>query len=394
MKQKILFGLLALLLAGCASTLPPMPPASPGLPATACNCTPVDGIPPRPVEKPLQLAIWSDLPGWGSDDLLPAFDAFVASCKVLERQPTWNPVCTSAKTADRSNLRDWFEAQLQPWQLVNPDGSRDGLITGYYEPIIKGSRKQSKLFPYPVFGPPDDLITVDLVDIYPELKNMRLRGRIEGKKLVTYYSRAEWSKQEGKRRDDVLLWAADAVDLFFMQIQGSGQVDLENDQRIRLSYADQNGHPYKAIGRWLADQGEMKIEQTSMQGIKAWAAANPQRLQQLLNANPSIVFFREVPLTGVGPPGALGIALTPERSIAVDSRTTPLGSLVWLSTTRPGSETPLQRVMLAQDTGGAIRGPVRADFYWGSGPAAGEVAGRMKQKGQMWVLLPKAYAPK
>ena len=131
-----------------------------------------------------------------------------------------------------------------------------------------------------------------------------------------------------------------------------------------------------------------------MQGIKAWAAANPQRLQQLLNANPSIVFFREVPLTGVGPPGALGIALTPERSIAVDSRTTSLGSLVWLSTTRPGSETPLQRVMLAQDTGGAIRGPVRADFYWGSGPAAGEVAGRMKQKGQMWVLLPKAYAPK
>ena len=391
MKQRNLFASLALLLAGCASTLPPTPTV---LPQASCNCTPVESVAPKPAEKPLQIATWNDLPGWGGDDLVPAFDTFVASCKALARQTMWAPVCASAKSADRNNPRDWFEAQLQPWQLVNPDGSREGLITGYYEPIIKGSRKQSKLFPYPVFGPPDDLITVDLADIYPELKNMRLRGRIEGKKLVPYYSRAEWVNQEARHDKEVLLWAEDAVELFYMQIQGSGQVDLDTGQRIRVSYADQNGHPYKAIGRWLADQGEMKIEQASMQGIKAWAVANPKRLQQALNANPSMVFFREVPLTGVGPPGALGVALTPERSIAVDTRTMPLGSAVWLSTTRPGSEMPLQRLMLAQDTGGAIRGAVRADFYWGSGQAAGEMAGRMKQKGQMWVLLPKAYAPK
>ena len=389
MKQKILLAAVMVLLAACAT----VKPVSTRIPeAAGCACPPTE--PAKPAEKPLQQVAWIDLPGWGADDLAPAFDAFVASCKVLERQALWNGVCVSARDADRANLRGWFEAQFQPWQLVNADGSRDGLITGYYEPVIKGSRKQSKDFAFPAFGVPDDLIVVDLGDLYPELKSMRLRGRLEGRKLVPYYSRAEWAKQEPLRRDDVLLWARDAVELFFLQIQGSGQVELDNGERIRISYADQNGYPYKAIGRWLAEQGEMKLEQTSMQGIKAWAAANPKRLQELLNANPSMVFFREVPLVGSGPPGALSVALTPERSIAVDSRTTPLGSPVWLATTRPSTDEPMQRLMLAQDTGGAIRGPVRADFYWGSGPEAGETAGKMKQKGTMWALLPRTYAPK
>ena len=393
MKQKNLLAVLVLLLAGCASVKPVVTQTPETLPlAPACSCPPIEVT--KPAEKPLQPGAWIDLPGWGADDLTPAFDAFVASCKTLERQALWNSVCLSARSADRSNLRSWFEAQMQPWQLVNADGSREGLITGYYEPVIKGSRKQNKEFQFPAFGVPDDLIVVDLADLYPELKSMRLRGRLEGRKLVPYYSRAEWTKQVSRRSGDVLLWAHDAVELFFLQIQGSGQVDLDGGQRIRISYADQNGHPYKAIGRWLAEQGEMKLEQTSMQGIKAWAATNPKRLHELLNANPSMVFFREVPLIGSGPPGALGVALTPERSIAVDTRATPLGSPVWLATTRPSSEEPLQRLMLAQDTGGAIRGPVRADFYWGSGPTAGETAGKMKQKGAMWALLPRSYAPK
>ena len=389
-KKNYWLALMALLLAGCAAVAP-VPPTP--LPAP-CLCPPVEvPVPPKPAEKPLQPANWSDLPGWGSDDLLPAFDAFVKSCKVLERQARWSGVCASARGADNNDLRAWFEAQLQPWQLVNADGGRDGLITGYYEPVIKGSRGQDKTYRYPVFGVPNDLITVDLSAVYPELRNMRLRGRIEGRKLVPYYSRAEWTQQETRRADDAIMWASDPIDLFFLQIQGSGQVDLTDGQRVRISYADQNGYPYRAVGKWLAEQGEMKIEQTSMQGIKAWAAANPKRLQELLNANPSMVFFRELPVEGSGPPGALSVALTPERSIAVDSRSTPLGSPVWLATTLPNSEEPLQRLMLAQDTGGAIRGPVRADFYWGSGAEAGLMAGKMKQKGRMWALLPKDYAP-
>jgi membrane-bound lytic murein transglycosylase A len=394
MKKNFLPALMVLLLAGCAAVKPavtpmvtPTPPTTPG-----CSCPPVE--PPKPAEKSLQPAKWSDLPGWGSDDPTPAFDAFLASCKVLERQTLWSSVCASARNADRSDLRGWFETQLQPWQLVNADGSREGLVTGYYEPVIKGSRKQTKVYRFPVFGVPDDLITVDLSDVYPELKGMRLRGRIEGKKVVPYYSRAQWTQQEEKRSGKALMWTGDAVDLFFLQIQGSGQVELQDGQRVRISYADQNGYPYRPVGRWLADQGEMKIEQTSMQGIKAWAAANPKRLRELLNVNPSMVFFRELPVEGSGPPGALAVPLSPERSIAVDSRTTPLGSPVWLSTTRPSSDEPMQRLMLAQDTGGAIRGVVRADFYWGSGPDAGAMAGKMKQKGQMWVLLPPGYAPK
>jgi membrane-bound lytic murein transglycosylase A len=386
MMKKTLAPLFALLLTSCASHAP------------TCTCPPLPEVPqPKPAEKPLQPADWSGLPGWNSDDLAPTFDAFVASCKVLERQSLWSSACGSARSVDstdRNGLRSWFETQLQPWQLVNPDGSREGLVTGYYEPVVTASRKKDKTYRYPVFGVPDDMITVDLSELYPELKSMRLRGRIEGKKLVPYYSRAEWTEQETKRANKALMWASDPIDLFFLQIQGSGQVDFPDGQRIRISYADQNGYPYRPVGKWLAEQGEMKIEQTSMQGIKAWAAANPKRLQELLNANPSMVFFRELPVEGSGPPGALSVPLTPERSIAVDPKTIPLGSPVWLATTRPSSEQPLQRLMLAQDTGGAIRGPVRADFYWGSGADAGTQAGKMKQKGLMWVLLPKGYTPK
>lgn len=389
MQNKKIPALMVLWLAGCASVVPV------SAPPPECVCPPAaEAVPPKPAEKPLQPASWADLPGWGDDDLVPGFDAFVASCRALERQTLWSGVCASARSAERNDLRGWFETQLQPWELVNPDGSREGLITGYYEPVIKGSRKQDKTYRYPIFGVPNDLITVDLSEVYPELKSMRLRGRIEGRRLVPYYSRADWTQQEPRRTGDALMWTNDPIDLFFLQIQGSGQVEMKDGQRVRISYADQNGYPYRPVGKWLAEQGEMKIEQTSMQGIKAWAAANPKRLQELLNANPSMVFFRELPVEGSGPPGALSVPLTPERSIAVDARVTPLGSPVWLMTTRPNSEQRLQRLMLAQDTGGAIRGAVRADFYWGSGAEAGAKAGRMKQKGRMWVLLPKDFAPK
>lgn len=391
------------LLAGCAQT-GPRPETAPPHATCAAPCTPCPACPgqvtPKPDEKPLQAAGWADLPGWAEasrTDLAASFEVFLASCKTLTRQSLWKEVCSAARTASQeatgTDLRAWFETRFQPWTLVNPDGGREGLVTGYYEPVVQGSRKRSKSYPVPVFAPPEDLITVELAELYPELKHLRLRGRIEGRKLVPYYSRAEWSRQENRRAETALLWVNDPVDFFFLQIQGSGQVQLNDGSRMRIGYADQNGHPYRSIGKWLLDQGQLKIEQASMQGIRQWAENNPGRLQELLNANPSLVFFRELPVAGSGPPGALGIPLTPERSIAVDRRATPLGAPVWLDTTEPLSDTPLRRLMLAQDTGGAIRGPVRADFYWGSGPEAGSKAGRMKQKGRMWALLPKGYAP-
>jgi membrane-bound lytic murein transglycosylase A len=182
--------------------------------------------------------------------------------------------------------------------------------------------------------------------------------------------------------------------LFFLQVQGSGRVRLPDGALVRLNYADQNGHPYQSIGRVLVDRGDLKLEEASMQGIQAWGRANPARLPELLNANPSYVFFREVPNTPGGPVGALGVPLTAERSIAVDPRSVPLGAPVFLATTRPNSARPLNRLVLAQDTGGAIKGAVRADFFWGFGKEAGEQAGRMKQTGRMWVLLPPEAVPK
>lgn len=395
--------LVLLVVAGCAQQPPePSPrvetcPTPAPVPATcpACPVCPPTTL-PKPSEKPLQVAEWSDLPGWTDDDPGLAFTAFLGSCHSLERQPLWRPVCAAARSVTDLSapaVRTWFEAQFRPWTLVNPDGSRNGLITGYYEPILKGSRTKSHDYAHPVFGPPEDMIVVDLAALYPELKHLRLRGRLEGRKLVPYYSRAEWGPQESKRSPEALLWIDDPIDLFFMQIQGSGQVQLTDGQRVRLNYADQNGHPYRSIGRWLIDRGELKAEQASMQGIKSWARANPSRLTELLDANPSLVFFRELPVEGSGPQGAMGLPLTPERSLAVDPRHVPLGAPIWLATTRPNSERALTRLMLAQDTGGAIRGVVRADFYWGSGPEAGHQAGKMRQQGRLWVLMPRAYAP-
>jgi len=386
--------LLTMLLAGCAA-LPAPPVCPPCPPIQPCPVCP--GVEPvKPEVKPLQPAAWSDLPDWAADDPLPAFEAFRASCATLAKRPLWRASCESAlqaKVGAGDTARAWFEGQFQPWALTQPDGGRTGLVTGYYEPLIRGSREKKAPYLTPVFAPPSDLIVVELAALYPELKHLRLRGRVEGRKLVPYHDRADWTAQEARRADEALLWVDDPLDFFFLQIQGSGQVLLDDGSRVRIGYADQNGHPYRSIGKWLIEQNELRAHEASMQGIKAWAMANPRRLQELLNVNPSLVFFRELPATGSGPPGALGVPLTPERSIAVDPRHVPLGAPVWLATTQPNSEQALTRLMLAQDTGGAIRGAVRADFYWGSGVAAGNQAGRMKQRGMMWVLLPRGHVP-
>jgi membrane-bound lytic murein transglycosylase A len=276
--------------------------------------------------------------------------------------------------------------------VINPDGSDSGTITGYYEPLLKGSRTRSSTYRFPIYAVPDDLLTVDLGEVYPEVKNLRLRGRLDGKRVVPYFPRADIEGGRGGAAGKELLWVDDAVDLFFLQVQGSGRVALDTGETVRVGYADQNGYPYRSIGRVLVDRGELTLDQASMQGIKAWAARNPERLAELLNQNASYVFFKESPVTSDGPAGSLGVPLTAGRSLAVDTRAVPLGAPVFLATTFPNSTQPLNRLMVAQDTGGAIRGAVRADFYWGFGEEASTQAGRMRQNGRMWALLPRGFA--
>lgn len=395
-----IFSALAVLVAvvsGCATR--PSPQAATCPPPVPCPSCPVcpGAAPVTPPAKPLQPARWADLPGWRDDDLVPAFAAFLESCKVLASRPAWSGVCADSRalaSPTSDSIRALFEARLSPYRTVNPDGSREGLITGYYEPLLKGSRTRSAKFPYAVYGVPDDLLVIDLGDLQPDLKALRLRGRLDGRKVIPYYSRSELAQREDQMAGKALYWVADPVELFFLQVQGSGRIELEDGSLARVGYADQNGHPYRSIGRWLIDRGELSLEQASLDGIRAWAASHPERLTELLNANPSYVFFRELPKGDAGPLGALGVPLTPERSLAVDPKSIPLGAPVYLGTTDPLSQRPLNRLMMAQDTGGAIRGVVRADFFWGFGAVAGTRAGRMRQKGQLWVLLPPEAAPK
>ncbi len=388
------FIFLVLILAGCA-TPPSAPPATPSIVVTppACPPTPLQASAPSALLKP---ADWPQLTGWSNNDALAIWPAFIANCGQLKKQNVWQDVCAAAASMTPKNdqqARDFFEHWLLPHQLVISDGRDSGLITGYYEPLLFGSRKPSARFRFPIYGVPDDMLNIDLSSIYPELKTYRLRGRINGNKVVPYFNRAEIDAGRAALKGRELFWVDDAVDLFFLQIQGSGRVQLENGETVRVGYADQNGHPYASIGKKLVEQGELQLEQASMQGIKQWGEHNPDKLNALLNSNASYVFFRELPPSPKGPPGSLGIPLTAGRSLAVDPRAVALGSPVYLATTWPNSTQALNRLMLAQDTGGAIKGAIRADFFWGFGAEAAKNAGSMRQEGRMWVLLPREQNP-
>lgn len=381
-----------LLLAACV-TPPPRPPAK--TPRTA-EPAPAPSVTVSPADY-LRAVTYLDLHGWEEDDQREAWPALLASCKALAAKPGWREACADVATvdpSDRAAVRSFLQQRFVPHEVRNLDGSLSGTVTGYYEPLLRGSRTPGGPYRTPLHRVPADLLTVDLAALHPELKHLRLRGRVVGRSVVPYFSRAEM-EQHGHLNGSELLWVDNAIDAFFLQVQGSGRVQLgETQEVVRVAYADQNGHPYRSIGRYLVDKGELTLEQASMQGIKAWAAANPERLRELLNANPSYVFFREEKISdpAQGPKGALGVPLTPQRSVAIDPKFITLGAPVFLSTTRPNSNLPLRRLMLAQDTGGAIRNPVRADFFWGFGAEAGELAGKMKQPGQMWVLLPLSLA--
>lgn len=376
--------------AGCQTVAPPAPPAAP---------------PQRTVFTP---AAWSDLPGWQSDPVEDVWPAFVAGCRALvanaRKRATWQAPCAAGERIDGADpvaVRAFFVGHFSPYRVAAADGSDVGLVTGYYEPLLRGSRVRTAEFAAPLYAPPDDLLTVELGDLHPELKGKRVRARVSGRKVVPYWSRAEIERDAAAFAARPLVYVDDPVEAFFLEIQGSGRVALPDGTVVRLNYADQNGHPYRSVGRVLIDRGELTRDSASMQSIRAWALAHPDQVRALLDENPSYVFFREVapPAPGSldaridGPQGALGVPLLARRTIAVDPRSIPLGAPVYLATTRPLSAAPLERLVLAQDTGGAIRGPVRADFFWGFGEDAARDAGRMKQDGRMWLLWPKGAPP-
>ncbi len=350
--------------------------------------TPVNEVPYAGL-KPVS---WADLPGLSQEQWVESWPVWLQSCQGLKQKAEWREVCSLALTVsakDPQAIVGYWQQYFQVYATSQADGRDQGLITGYYQPVLKGAKTPTIRYSIPLYKTPVDLITVSLNGLFPELKYKRVRGRIQGQSLVPYYTRAEIERANSPLQGQELVWVEDAVEAFFLQVQGSGMVELEPSGYMHVGYADQNGHPYQSIGRLLVERGEMTASEASMQTIKAWGKAHPTQLRALLDANPSYVFFKELPQGLTGPLGALGVPLTAGRSVAVDPFYVPLGAPYYLVTTLPNQSQPLQQLMMAQDTGGAIKGGVRADVYWGAGESAGKMAGAMRQTGQAWVWLPK-----
>ena len=388
--------------------------------ATACAVRPVPSTPPsavpaptapvaptartetRAVYEPIAFAM---LPAVSDEDWAAMWPAFLQTCRALSKRDEWRSVCADAPglaPADSANVRQFFSTRFDAYRVLSSsfeDGrvtaTRDaGLATGYYEPLLKGNRSRTERYATPIYRVPPDLLIVDLSGVYPELKSMRLRGKLQGRRVVPYATRSEITGANPLAGNE-LVWVDDPIEAFFLQVQGSGRVQFDDGTIVRVGYGDQNGHPYYSIGRWLVEKGELTLDQSSMPAIKGWAARNPERLKEMLDANPSYVFFRELPVGDptAGPAGALGVPLTPGRSVAADPRYIPLGAPVVLTTIDPVSHRPLTRPMVTQDTGGAIRGPLRFDFFWGFGPEAGERAGLQKYEVSAWLLVPRGAKP-
>lgn len=422
--QNFLLILITTLVVACAGknikqVTSPAPSAKSALGNAQCDCAVEKGpvqipeaskpIEPKPSETKalakladfslLRPAQWEEVDGLQADNLSLAWPAWMQSCSTLVNKPLWQKACNAAVQLNSqtygkpssSAVQAYYKQNFSVYKTTNADGTDSGMITGYYEPLLKGSRNRSAQYPYPLYAPPNDLVTVELDSVFPELKFKRVRGRLVGNKLVPYYNRAEIESDTSPIKGREFIYIDDIIDVFFLQIQGSGLVRLENGEQVHVGYADQNGHAYNSIGRLLIERGELTLAQASMQGIKNWARNNLDKVRELLNNNPSYVFFRELPAGLPGPLGALGVPILGERSVAIDPKFIPLGAPVFLSTTEPNSNKPLKRLMMAQDTGGAIKGGVRADFFWGAGPDAGAKAGAMKQTGKLWVLLPKEF---
>lgn len=339
---------------------------------------------------------YDELPGWDEDEHAQAFLALSKGCARLESTSTWETICNSAKkihSPANETAKQFFETYFTPHIIRGEKGKTRGMITGYYEPLLNGSMHPDQRYRYPLYKAPEDMLTIDLSALYPELKGKRVRGRLIGNKVVPYYSRAEIEGEERPLLGEELLWVDDRDQLFFLQIQGSGRIQLPNGSIIGAGYANQNGHAYRSIGKKLIDMGEIKREDVSLFSIKAWLKDHPERARSLLNENPSYVFFILRESIDQGPTGSLNVPLTAERSLAIDPKFIDLGLPIWLNTSYPGQDQPpLQKLVMAQDTGGAIKGQLRADLFWGTGERAEQMAGNMKQAGEMFVLLPKTDA--
>ena len=355
---------------------------------------------------------FSDLPGWREDKIAQALPALLRSCSRITALPdesplggdgfagtagAWKPACAAAAqvpAGEDAAARAFFEAHFRPFSAAD-GGEPSGLFTGYYEALLQGSRKRSDRFHVPLYGRPPEVVMVDLGAFREDLRGKRLAGRVEGGALVPLPDRAAIERGALAGRGLEIVWVDSPVDAFFLQIQGSGRVRLAEGGEVRVGYAADNGHRYTAIGRELIRRGVYRPAEVSMQSIRRWLEKNPTEADALMDTNESFVFFQEI--AGEGPLGAEGVALTPGRSLAVDRHHWPLGVPLWLDATAPASrdnepDRPLRRLLIAQDTGGAIRGPVRGDVFWGAGPEAEAVAGKMKNPGRLWVLLPKGLA--
>ena len=403
-RRNVRAALLASLLAGAASlagcAVPPgQTAATGGATAAAASFTAVP---------------YSQVPGWNQDHPAQAMPAMLLTCARLQLSPPdtalggsgtaaalggqaglWGRVCADAKAVppgDDAAARGFFERDLQAYAIGA--GGGQALFTGYYEPEVAGSRTRTGSYQTPLLGRPNDLVQADLGDFSPSLKGTTVSGRVTDGRMVPYYDRGDIDRGALDRQRLPLLWLSSPVDLFFLQIQGSGRVRLPNGQVVRVAYAAKNGRPYVAIGKLLSDRGDIPADQVTMQSVRAWLVAHPAEGRQVMEENPSYVFFRLLDNVdpNQGPPGALGVPLTPGRSLAVDRKTLPLGAPVFIATTDPLDGSAMQKLMMAQDLGSAIDGPLRGDIFFGWGPDAEARAGRMQGRGSAFVLLPKAPA--
>ncbi|MFO1186897.1 MAG: MltA domain-containing protein [Alphaproteobacteria bacterium] len=370
----------------------------------------------------LRPVTWASLSGWAEDDAAQALQAFRRSCAKIADLPEetpmggarnraetlyfgtaadWRSACTAAggaaaDTADAA--RGLFESEFVPFAASN-HGARKGLFTGYYEAEARGSIARQGPYQTPILKRPANLVSVDLGQFRERLRGLSIAGKVEDGRLVPYATRAEIESGALDPAAPTLVFLDDPVDAFFIHVQGSGRIKLDTGGEMRIGYDGQNGREYTSIGRVLLDEGALEKGKVSMQTIRAWLASNPDQLKRVLDANASYVFFKALPIDDpeLGPPGAEEVVLTPGRSLAVDRRFHALGVPMWLETTLPSDDAgtpgaPYRRLMIAQDTGGAIRGPVRGDVFFGFGEEAARLAGWMKQEGRLFVLLPHALA--
>lgn len=347
----------------------------------------------------------SALPGWESDRQSETLVPLARSCaRILKKSAEksfgpvefagnyadWQAVCEKLPaSADDAAARRYFAEHFTPYEIWDSE-DRDGLFTGYYEPMLKGALEKKEPYTIPLYTRPADLIAVNLGDFKADLKGETVMGRVDGDKLVPYHTREDIEKGALDGTEKVV-WVDSAIDAFFLHIQGSGQVTLEDGSIMRVGYAAANGRAYTAIGKAMLERGYLQKEDVSMQSIRKWLEANPDKAAEVMDINQSYVFFRK--LDGDGPLGAEGVALTPKRSMAVDRRKFPYGAPVFIDAAPPDAAKGgdrLQQLMVAQDTGGAIRGAVRGDFFWGAGDDAAHNAGIMKSAGQAYILLPKS----